>query len=37
MPLWTMIFIKETNLFVTDINWNPEYFDYFAVTFATCE
>lgn len=37
MPLWVMPFIKEPNLFVTDISWSPEYFDYFAVTLATSE
>lgn len=35
--MWTMRFTEQNNLFVTAISWNPQYFDYFAVTLATRE
>ncbi|VVC43937.1 Six-bladed beta-propeller, TolB-like,WD40-repeat-containing domain,WD40 repeat [Cinara cedri] len=32
MLMWTMVYDKAKDLFVTDISWNPYYFDLFAVT-----
>lgn len=37
MPLWKFSYEKTKKNSVTDISWNPLYYDLFAVTFGTCK
>lgn len=37
LPLWKFNFAETKKLTVTDIKWNPRYFDLFAVSFGSCK
>lgn len=37
LPLWKFSYEKTKKNSVTDIFWNPHYYDLFAVTFGTCK
>lgn len=37
LPLWKFTYEKTKKSSVTDISWNPQYYDLFAVTFGTCK
>lgn len=37
MLMWSMIFEKAKDLFVTDISWSPDYFDMFAISLGIRE
>lgn len=37
LPLWKFCYEKTKKLTVTEIQWNPQYYDLFAVTFGSCK
>lgn len=37
LPLWKFNYEKTKKNSVTDLSWNPQYYDLFAVTFGTCK
>lgn len=37
LPLWKFSYERTKKNSVTDISWNPQYYDLFAVTFGTCK
>lgn len=37
LPLWKFTYDKTKKNTVTDIAWNPYYYDLFAVTFGFCK
>lgn len=36
LPLWKFSYEKTKRLTVTEIHWNPRYYDLFGVTFGSC-
>ena len=37
LPLWKFCYEKTKKLTVTEIQWNPQYYDLFGVTFGSCK
>lgn len=37
LPLWKFCYEKTKKNTVTEIQWNPHYYDLFAVTFGSCK